>query len=276
MNKIQLEEEINSTPTLPTIPEGVSHLLQALNHGDIHFTRLAKEIENFPSISVKIIAVSNSALFAPISPISSLLEACTRLGLNNVRSISFALSISSIFDASRCPEFDARIFWRMALLNAESASVCAEDTNDIDVQSARTTGLLYNLGLIWLAYYKPEETGSAITTSQSDENVSLSESLQNEMYSDHHVTGGMLAQAMGLPAQTINAITISHNNISDKFTAMDINMHHAHKLAENTILVTSLSDEEIAEYSDDKNLMKMISRLKNIDAIAESLFSLSN
>ena len=274
MNKTQLEDEINNTPTLPTIPAGVSQLLQVLNCGDIHFASLAKEIEKFPNIAAKIIAVANSAWFAPISPINSLLEACTRLGLNNVRSISFALSISSIFDPTRCPEFDAKLFWRTALLNAESASLCSEDRNKIDAQSARTTGLLYNLGLIWLAYNKPIETGIAIISSQRDENTTLTETLQNHMFTDHHITGGMLAQAMGLPSQMINAISISHNEITHDFTEMDINMHHAHELAEKTLVYADLSEEEMLDMAEDKKIVTMLKRLNNIEAIAESLFSL--
>lgn len=267
-----LDQEIHNTPTLPTLPQGLTHLLQALNQGDIHFVRLAREIESFPNVAAKIIAVANSAWFAPISPITSLLEACSRLGLNTVRSISFALSLTDVFDPSRCSEFDAKFFWYTALLNAEAANLCAEENSKVDVQTARTAGLLYNLGLLWLAFNKPEETSRAIISAQSSESETLSESLQTELYTDHHITGGMLAQAMALPAQLVNAITCSDATISNTSSPLEINMYKAHKLAEKTMEHANSTDKKTTQVIDDANIAILLNRLKTIEAIAEALF----
>jgi len=264
-----LKEEINKTPTLPNIPQGIPHLLKALNQGDIHFIQLAKEIEKFPNIAIKIVAVANSAWFAPIYPISSLLEACSRLGLNTVRNISFALSIANTFDSSRCPEFDARLFWRTALLNAEAASLTAE-YNNIDVQNARTAGLFYNLGLLWLADNKPDETGLAIKTATENASKSLSECLHDELFTDHHITGGMLAQLMGLPQILVNAISSSHINTTDKSSPLESNTHDAHQLMEKTLRHV---DHEENNSEGDEKLLVLLNRMEGIEAIAELLFN---
>lgn len=270
-----LKEEINKTPTLPNIPHGVPHLLKALNQGDIHFIKLAKEIEKFPNIAIKIISVANSAWFAPVCPITNLLDACSRLGLNTVRSISFALSIADIFDSSRCTEFDIKFFWRTALLNAEAASLCAEYNNSIDVQNARTAGLFYNIGLLWLADNKPEETGRAISTAKGNPSKSLSDCLYDELFTDHHITGGMLAQLMGLPHILVNAISSSHIKIADKNAPLESNTHNAHQLVEKALDHANHVTHAVDEKVDDEILLTLLNRMESIEAVAEVLFNSS-
>lgn len=269
---MSLEKEIQKTPSLPVLPPALPHLLQVLNNDNIHFVKLAREIESFPTIAAKIIALSNSAWFAPTSPVTSLLDSCARLGLDTVRSISIALSIAEVFDPSRCPQFNARDFWFTALLGAEAAHLCAVDNNEVDVQTARTVGLLYNIGLLWLAYNKPEKTGRAILLSQDDNAKSLTQALQDELATDHHISGRMLAQAMELPTQLADAIAFAHISESDDFSPLVKNMHNSHKLTECVLELVNSTDDNKHQNNEDNNIELLLKRMERLEVIAESLF----
>lgn len=257
---------------LPVLPSGITYLLKALNNNDIHYNQLAQELEMFPSIAIKIVAIANSAWSLPESPVTTLPDACSRVGLNIVRSVSIALCISQVFDPSLCPLFNAKKYWTSALLNAESASLCAQDNPEICNNTARLAGLLHNIGLLWLANQKPEETGSAILSVQSSQERSLSEALFERLGLDYYIVGGKLAMAMQLPdviADIISTETAA-GLMSDNLL---INNHCYAKKLTASVLINAESEEPITnEYDEDPKYKKTMDILPRIQSMAESMF----
>jgi len=132
-------------------------------------------LDDGPCVTQWILTPSESMLSAawsaPVSEITSLEMACARLGVNVVRSVSIALAIASPFDASRCPTFEGQRFWCTALLNADAAfwlAPLARAAAPVEPQTARTGGLLHNLGLLWLADQLPDATNQALSTVAAD------------------------------------------------------------------------------------------------------------
>ena len=145
---------------LPVFPPAMPYLLRELDNDELSYTAIAALLERFPTIAVRLISLANSAWSSPVSPIASLPDACARLGLNVVRSVSIAVAIAGPFNPNRCKHFSARRFWTSALLTAECASQLANNTK-VPTQYARTAGLLHNLGLIWMAEYLSVATDRA-------------------------------------------------------------------------------------------------------------------
>jgi HD-like signal output (HDOD) protein len=209
-NNNLLKQQIKQHPDLPVLPPGIVTLLKALNNNDIHFDQLALELERFPSIAIKIVAIANSAWASPQMPVTNLPDACSRVGLNIVRSVSIALSISQVFDPSRCPAFNSKTYWTSALLNAEAAYICAKDNPEVNPNTARFAGLLHNIGLLWLANQKPVETESAILHVLENPDESLADALFDRLAMNYYTVGGLLAMVMELPemiTETISAET---------------------------------------------------------------------
>lgn len=276
MNNLDaLQQEIEAAPELPVIPTGVSCLLKALTNDDISYTEMSTELEKFPSIAIKIVSTANSAWALPTTPITTLRDSCSRIGLQLVRSISIALSISQVFVPNRCPVFDPKVFWISAFLTAEAAHMGAKDTTDVDPDTARLSGLLHNIGLLWLADKKPEETSNAISTIQNNKNVSLTQVLIDEHNLNLNTIGGYLATAMELPeiiTSTIANRPLNNDSFRDK-DPMLMNHHHAYQLASAVISHSGLNDIDIHLAHDNQHFMLLEKRLPNIESMAQILFT---
>lgn len=269
-NHHMLQAEIEQHPHLPVIPPGISYLLKTLLNNNINYAQLAEEIEKYPSIAIKIVATANSAWASPVTPITSLRDACARVGLPLVRSISIALSVSQIFDPSRCPSFDPKTFWVSALLTAEAAYICAKGTPQICPDTARLAGLLHNMGLLWLADKKSVETSYAIDSSKAD-NISLTQTLSENYNLDIYTVGSILASAMELPETIVSTIaSCSIKNSSEEILSK--NHRYACQMASTVLLHVDLEDIETPCSDNNQHFEQLVKILPAIHSMAQVLF----
>ena len=265
-----LQDEIEQHPHLPVMPPNISYLLKTLQNNNISYAQLAKEIEKFPSIAVKIVATANSAWASPVAPITSVRDACARVGLPLVRSISIALSLSQIFDPTRCPSFNPKTFWVSALLTAEAAYICAKSTPQICPDTARLAGLLHNMGLLWLADKKSVETSYAIDSSKTD-NISLTQTLSENHNLDIYTVGSVLASAMELPEIIVSTIaSCSIKNNSEEILSK--NHRYACQMASSVLLHVDSADIETSYPDDNQYSEQLANMLPAIQAMAQVLF----
>lgn len=186
---------------IPVLPDGIPHLLHALEDDDVDFKELTRLLEEFPSIAGRLIAVANSAWAAPTTPVLTLLDSCTRIGLTVVRGLAIALAVTAPFNVHRCPDFEPERFWSSALLAADGAELLGRyRSQGSDAQLLRTAGLLHHLGLLWLADRYPMETSRALNVYAETPGVDLAQALRDLLGTDYCEVGGRLAQVWSLPA----------------------------------------------------------------------------
>ena len=210
IDRSSLRERMQRTQ-LPVLPPGTPYLLKAMADDDIGFRELSSIVEKFPSIAARLIFLANSTWSSPAVEVTSIEMACARLGFFVVRSVSVALSIASIFDARRCPAFDQTRYWADALLTADIAATLDGEAGleeAIDVQSARTAGLLHNLGLLWQATWMPEETHRALSLADGEETGApgIDSLLEEECGIGFCEAGALLAEAWKFSPLLIDAL----------------------------------------------------------------------
>ena len=194
---------------VPVLPKGAPYLLNSVTDENISFIELAQIVERFPTIAGQLIALANSAWSSPVNTISSLVMACSRLGFDVVRSTSIALAVSAPFNPSRCPGFNAEDFWTSALMTADAASRLAPEVSSLgglEPSTARTAGLLHNLGLLWLADGLPDEVNQAISLTKQHPPKSLGQALSELIGIDDAQAGGYLGSVWNLPQQFVMAM----------------------------------------------------------------------
>ncbi len=195
------------TDRVPVLPPGVPYLMQTLNDDNLGFREVAQAIEKLPSIAARLLALANSAWSAPASPVLSLDAACSRLGLQVVRTASIAIAVSQPFNPARCPGFNSRTFWSSALMNADAAFWLAERAIGEQLSVARTAGLLSNLGLVWMAEALPDQTAQALSaTSDEAPSGELNTSLADHCGIGFDEAGALLAEVWQLPGVLRDAI----------------------------------------------------------------------
>jgi HD-like signal output (HDOD) protein len=195
--------EIFHGDQLPVIPPGATYLLKALSDDSIEIPELAQIIERVPTIAARLIALANSAWSSPVSTISSLENACARLGFSVVRSTSIALAVSAPFDVTRCPPFDAKMFWSSSLLAADATAWLTplpSTQPKMSVSTNRTAGLLHNLGLLLMADQMPDMVRQSIEMANEASAPSLRVALQSVIGIDYTDAGAYLGETWQLPA----------------------------------------------------------------------------
>ena len=199
-----------STLKLPTLPAGTPFLFESLTDENIDFAELAGVLEKFPSIAGRLISLANSVWSAPSDEVSSLENACARLGFGVVRSTSIALAIAAPFDAARCPSFDPERFWCSALLAADAASrlaLAASVADGPQPSTARAAGLLHELSLLWLVDKLPDEVDRALVMIENRQETNLQQALSRVLGFDQLNATARLADAWGLPESLAMAMT---------------------------------------------------------------------
>jgi len=217
-NCTDLKEQILQNDQLPVLPSGVPYLLQALLDENTDNNKLKTVIERFPTIAARLLFLANSAWAAPPNPITTLDMACARLRLNTVRNISIALAISSPFNPARCSTFDAERYWCTALLVADGSgwlASCTQGAEELDVQTAHTAGLLHNLGLLWLADNRPEDTAHALEIAMH-KSIPLNQALLQVTGTNYCEVGGYLGEIWALPDILVAAMREHCNHSYDQ------------------------------------------------------------
>lgn len=203
-----LSRKLAEATQLSMPPEALPKLMEALGNSELGPSELARIIEQFPSIGARLVALVNSAWSAPVEPMLSIERACSHLGLRLVHSVSISLAVMAPFDPTRCPGFESEIYWCNTFLVADSAAqlaACANTDGVLSPDTARTAGLFYNLGLLWLADNFPRETERALITAR-EEGIDINESLRVYCGTDACQMGGRLGRAWGLPQGLVAAI----------------------------------------------------------------------
>lgn len=204
------EALVRSRMRIPALPPNTPQLLRQLSDERLSLAEVGRMLERYPPIAARIIGLANSSWSAPASPITSLPQACARMGLDVVRSVSVGLAVGTPFKPQRCPGFDSERFWAAAMLTADAAAwLCGgplQGWSELEAGTARTAGLLHNLGLLWLADRMPQQTGAALSAVQQDAQLSLNRALLTHCGIDYPTAGAVLAAEWNLPGVLTVAI----------------------------------------------------------------------
>ncbi len=195
MQTARKDEKRSKVPTLET---GAAKLLLKLSDADVSMDKIIELVEMSPSIAARLVVSANSAWSNPVAPVTSVSEACNRLGLNVVRTTTIALAIGQSFNHRSCPSFDAEQFWCTSIIGSNLAAELAH-TVGVEPNTARTAALLHNIGLLWLADYMPSETDESFIDAMRSAEHTLGQCLKQHCGSDRQEASLYLYEAWRLP-----------------------------------------------------------------------------
>jgi HD-like signal output (HDOD) protein len=94
---ILIEKINNDTLVLPTLPAIALKVRKAADDPEINLTAMGDVIAQDPSLSARMIKISNSAYLGRTVKVTSISQAVTRIGLNQIKNISTALAMEQLF-----------------------------------------------------------------------------------------------------------------------------------------------------------------------------------
>jgi|TARA_Y100001973_G_scaffold103600_1_gene171228 HD-like signal output (HDOD) protein len=94
---ILVEKIKNDTLVLPTLPAVALKVRKAADDPDINLQDMGEVIGQDPSLSARMIKISNSAYMGRAVKVTSISQAVTRIGLRQIKNIATALAMEQLF-----------------------------------------------------------------------------------------------------------------------------------------------------------------------------------
>ena len=139
---------------LPTIPDVSVKIRRAINEPNANSNKIARVVQVDPSITARLIKISNSPLYRGRRKIESCPEALTRLGLKAAQDIITAFALKAVFNA-KSPLIRRKMqdLWSHSAHVAAISAVLAHKTPGFDPDRAMLAGLIHDIGIVPILAY---------------------------------------------------------------------------------------------------------------------------
>lgn len=156
ISKIKSEHEAGRL-VLPSLPEIVVRVRQAVNDDDMNLGDVVKLIQLDPSLTARLIQIANSPLYRTPQPVDNCLMAVNRLGLKTTRDLVTCLVLNNVFNAKdKLLKDKIQVLWQHSCHVAAVASTIAKITPNLHEDTALLAGLLHDIGVLPILHYAAE------------------------------------------------------------------------------------------------------------------------
>lgn len=210
--------DIHGIPPSPEICQQVINLCQT---DDFEIRTLADLITTDPVLTGKLMGIANSAFYGGQN-ISDLQHAIIRvLGIATVQNLTITMMCCQQINTSECVAFDLTHFWIESLATAEASKYFANSPrikNLISPSELYLAALLHQIGLLALAYLRPDATQTYLSKLKAlkDIKVDESDSLENKIFGlPLAEMGALILTHWGLPqtvCQTVRELNLDESN----------------------------------------------------------------
>jgi len=142
---------------LPVNPAIAAKVLDMMQKQDFSFKKLEDVISADPGLTIKILKIANSALYARQTKVTKLQNAITLLGINTIKNLVILVTGASLFKQNTRSRFYA-LFWHHSLASAFiSRDLAVRLGYANQAEEAFIAGLLHNVGQVALYLADPGE-----------------------------------------------------------------------------------------------------------------------
>lgn len=209
MDKKKILEKIYTTDDLMAMPEVISEILQAAESERLSTRNLTKIIQKDPAITAKVLKLANSPSYKRPTPIRSVNDAVSILGLTTVKCLALSLSIFNHNHIAAKSGIKSQNFFAYILLVAAACELVAQYTSYPVPEEALVAGLMHDIGIIFLLRYFPDTYGEVIK--QVEEGKNIFDVEMSTFGIDHTEIGYHITQLWNIPENIVNAIRDHHH-----------------------------------------------------------------
>lgn len=205
----------NEKITLPLLGESVQRVLSAASDERSDARSLAEIIKRDQAFASHVLRISNSPLYAPASPIVSLQQAVSRLGMRQVREVALMISMQTRVFAVKGFDAELRALFKHAIATALFAQEVAR-TKRRNVEEAFLSGLLHDVGKPIVLQAVMDSKSAAARAVQRDK-----EAVFSIVDALHPAAGRSLARAWTLPS-AVGDIIAGHHDLSSRVSSVHV------------------------------------------------------
>ena len=220
-------ENILKAKEMATLPDVANRVLKMLESDDIDLRNISKVIEADPALTIKLLRVANSPLYAAKAEIRSIQQAIMIMGFSKLTNIVLGVSIFSKFwlgQKKEAANIMNKFWWHSSSAGTIAKSITAKMKKNYR-ENEFVGGLLHKIGKLALLQYdvtKFNQTISLIT----EKNISDVDAEKQVFGVDHIEVGDQIAKSWKLP---------------DDIRAIIANYPHPSKLTNHKELVAAVS-----------------------------------
>jgi len=236
-----LTSRIHSFPSLPAV---VSKVLDVIASENSTMGDLTDVIKLDPPFSTDILRLANSAFFGRLMEVSTLKQAVSVLGFNEIRNLVLSKAVFNNFkNLTKSSQFDIRKFWEHSFLCGLAGQIIASDLKE-DSGECFMAGLIHDIGKLIIYLELPEEFLKIVEAAgNSPFNVFQEE--EKMLGVTHAHLGMMLLKKWMFPENLVSAVGFHHHPQEKESSSVFPIIIHA---ADLLVHYTEISDDEGANF----------------------------
>jgi diguanylate cyclase (GGDEF)-like protein len=210
MNQEETLAAILHSDELPSLPTVASEIIALTALKGTTLTDIGNLLSKNTTLSAKILKVSNSPFYSFPQQISSINQAVSLLGINEVRNLVLSFSFLTIKAGKAKGHFNFENFWKHSLAGAVASKLILERIKGADTDEIFVCGLLQNLGELILARTFAKEYEEVLRKGNNGQYDTLN--AEEEVFGTFHSTIGYeVAKSWGFPEVFLLPIRYHHD-----------------------------------------------------------------
>lgn len=206
---------------LPTLPTIYTEFTKLMASPYVSNTKIADLIKKDQSMVVKILRLSNSALYGKRQEIKSLTNAITYLGTETLKNLILQIALVRMFkfEGTKIPDFNPASFWQHSVGTAYFASLMEKHLKLPHDENFYIGGLLHDIGKVLIYQFYPKKFEEIVLTQIEDE-IPDYEAEKEILKVDHAEIGGVLAEKWKFDKEIINSIQYHHTLLRSRASVL--------------------------------------------------------
>ncbi len=143
----ETSDRIRSIEIVSGHPRVAIRLIELSKDPEAELEDYSALIETDAGLASRMLALVNSAWFAPTHPVQTVKRAVCTLGLGQVRVVALSHCVASLHKSIKLNREDSRAMWSASMCKAIAARLVCESLDADHAQEAFTIALLQDLGL---------------------------------------------------------------------------------------------------------------------------------
>ena len=210
--KIDILQRVKGISTIPTLPTVIEKITRLLQNPQTSAEEIGRAITTDQALASKVLKLVNSAFYGFPGRISTITHAVVILGFSTVKNIVLTASIFDVFK-KKGPGgmigFDMEQFWFHSVACGAASQALAKYVGCQDREECFVAGLIHDIGKTIMCQYLPQQFIEAVNMCRK-ENLLLYDTEKRLFGTTHQEVGGLLAENWHLPPPLQEAVKYHH------------------------------------------------------------------
>mgnify|MGYP002630152429 CR=1 FL=1 len=230
-------------------------LKEVIDDPESSFSDIGGVILHDPSLSARILKISNSALFNPESEVETIEHALTFIGMNQLEELVLGTAVMESFKGIPVDVIDMKTFWKHSIACALTARLIAEQIREPEVDRFYLLGILHDIGSLVIYKKIPKAAKKALQLSQDDSRCLYQ--VETEVHGFNHAeVGAALFQAWNLPERLVEVVSFHHTPMQSNNYSKDASIIHLADVISHDLNLEGTGEGFFPAL--DKNILQML------------------